>query len=374
MANEEQQEQPPIDFEQRAMETLSAQFAAELNEESEQEQELDVQEATQAEDDTQEEPEELSAEGEEEEEDEEEDDTKISVRINGKKATPDQVLEHMMFAVDGDEEEVSFEELQKGYQRNRDYTHKTQQLSKEREEMRPYAQMVAYAKHDPKFVDYVQSYFQNGPFPEAANNPNLTVTDEQLAEYMDKNGNDYDPDKAMEVLQARREWQQQATKRQEVEQKVMQERMASYSEWAQGQVDMARDMINGMAQPLPDGIKDDGKDEYERKSGQVLESLRKLGFNDDEISGRAAINATDARAAVLAYKASEYDRLIAEREAPRARIGKKRKRLSPPRSRPAGTGQGQQSNRRERDSYRRAVKTQRDEDWTAALSERLKNL
>jgi len=316
------------------------------------------------------EQEEESAE-EDEEEEEDEDLPKISIRVDGKKADPETILQHMTFTpkVDGEEIEVDYQELINGYQRGADYAQKTTEMKRMKDELQPYQQMVSFAKNDPQFVQYVQSYFQNGPDAEVAKNPDLKVTDQDLAGMMDRNSDSYDPDRAAAVMKARGEWQKHAAERRDVMEKAQRDMMASYSEWAEEQVNQARTAIDSLGEPAGN----DGKGEYERKSPQVLETLKSMGFNDDEISGRSLLSATDARAAVLAYKASEYDRMMREAEAPKARLGKKRKRHAPPRTQQPGTGTRQQPARRQqRDNCHKAVKSQNDDAWVSEIAGRLK--
>jgi hypothetical protein len=352
-------------FLQRAQQILESQ-GVEEPEEVEEEPEVEEPEEQPEDPEQEEEPAE-----EDEEEEEDEDLPKISIRVDGKKADPETLLQHMTFTpkVDGEEIEVDYQELINGYQRGTDYAKKTTEVKRLKEELQPYQQMVSFAKNDPQFVQYVQSYFQNGPDAEVAKNPDLKVSDSELAGMMDRNSDSYDPDRAATVMKARGEWQKHAAERREVMEKAQRDMMASYSEWAADQITKAREAIDAIGEPADK----DGKGEYERKSPQVLETLKSMGFNDDEISGRSLLSATDARAAVLAYKASEYDRMMREAEAPKARLGKKRKRYTPPRTQQPGTGTRQQPARRQqRDNYRKAVKSQNDDAWVNVIAGRLK--
>jgi len=307
----------------------------------------------------------------EDEDDEDDDGPKVSVRVDGKKATLEDVLPYLTATVkvNGEDVEVDGSELLKGYQRNYDYTKKTMALQQEVSELQPYAQMVAYAKEDPQFINYVQSYFQNGPYPELANNPDLKVTNDQLARMLDPNSPDFDQAHASQVLKARSAWEQKSGERQQVNQRTMQRMQEMRSQYAQQQIAAAQHMIDALGDPPGE----DGVGEYQRKSEQVLATVRAAGFNDAELQGLSPLNALDARLAVMAYKASEYDRLKQETEAPRVSLGKKRKHFVPPRSQAPGSGKSKASSRkRVRDSAARATKTQRSEDWTTAIANRLK--
>lgn len=333
-------------------------------------EEDDADEDEDLDDDDQDEDEERAGELADDDDDEDEEDARISLRVNGKKADLEDVLPYakVTVVVDGEELEVSGDELIKGYQRGADYSNKTTELKQMKEELLPYNQMVAYAKNDPQFTAYVQSYFQNGPFPELANNPDLRVTDAELAAMADRNNADYDPDRVQAVMKVRAEWQQKAGERHQVNQRAMQDMQARYAEWARSQILAAQAQIDALGEPPGK----DGRGEYVRKSEQVLASLKEMGFNEQEISGQAMINATDARAAVLAYKASEYDRMMREADTPRVVLGKKRKRPAPPRSQAPGSGTRRPPRKRQqRDSFRQASKTQRSDDWVTAIQNRL---
>ena len=118
------------------------------------------------------------------------------------------------------------------------------------------------------------------------------------------------------------------------------------------------------------GVYGDGT--YESKSEAVLASLHEIGFNDQEIAGQVPISATDARAAILAFKAAEFDRIMIESEAPKVRLGTKRKRIAPPRSQASGTGTRHgSSSGKQRDNYRKAVSSQKEDDWINVIKSRM---
>lgn len=301
-----------------------------------------------------EEPEEETEE--EEPEEDEEDSDKVSIRINGKKADVNELLTKTQHTVkiDGEELEVGYDDLIKGYQRGADYHKKTTELKKEREDLQPYVQMVAHAKTDPQFVQYVQSYFQNGPYPEAANNPLLKINDDQLASLLDDAGNDYDPHKAAEVIRARKQWTAQNQERQVANQRAQEEMQRQMNAWAQEQIAIAKDKIT----ELGGNYEEDGQD--------VVSHLTETGFSEQEIG-----QLVDARMALIAWEAAQYRKLQNSQDAPKARIGQKRQKLSPPR--PMATGGKQPSSQKgKRDTYRKAVKTQRTDDWIAAIESRLR--
>lgn len=309
------------------------------------------------EDAEQEEPEDEEAESDDESEDDaEEDEDKISIRVNGKKADISEVLDKTVHTVkiDGEESEVAYDELIKGYQRGADYARKTTDLKKEREDIQPYIQMVAHAKEDPQFVQYVQSYFKNGPFPEAANNPLLKVTDDQLADMLDMESSNYNAEQASQVVKARKEWRTHAQERDQVAQRTQAEAQRQYQSWVKGEIEKARDLIESQG----GSYEEDGKD--------VLTHLADIGFSDQEINSLA-----DARMTLIAWEAAQYRKLKNSQDAPKARIGAKRQKLSPPRAMAKG-GTQKSSKKQQRNTYRRAVQTQKTDDWVSAIASRLR--
>lgn len=310
---------------------------------------------------------------EEYEEDDEEEDAKVSLRLNGKKASLEEILDHVgaTVVVNGKDVDVSGSELIKGYMKGKDYSDKTTELKRSMDEMMPYNQMVAYAKQDPQFLDHVQNYFQNGPYPELTANPMLKTSDGDLAKMLDRNDSAYDPDKAQQVVQLRSDWVSKNADRRQINARAQQDAQQRYAQWTSEQVNHAQQIINKIGMDMGNEYKD-GESEYSVKSAQVLDYLRSSGYNDQEISGQAQISASDARAAITAYKASEYDRMMRESDAPRVTLGKKRKRLAPPRSQNAGSGtRTTTSKRQQRDTFRKASKEQTTDSWVTAIENRL---
>jgi hypothetical protein len=337
-------------------------------------EEQDEPEDFEEEDEQDEAPEEIDREEGAVGEELEEEPDKVSIRLNGKKATLDQVLDSVgaVVVVNGEEIDVSGTELIKGYQRGKDYSDKTTEMKKERDEMMPYNQMVAFAKQDPQFLEHVQNYFQNGPYPELTANPDLKTPDSDLAKMMDQNDSAYDPSRAQNIVQMRSEWMAKNADRQQVNQRAQQDYMQRQQAWASDQVAQAQNVINQIG--MDQGVEyKEGETEYGVKSQQVLDFLKSSGYNEQEISGQVQISASDARAAITAYKASEYDRMMKESDAPRVTLGKKRKKIAPPRSQRSGIGGTQKTSgrRQQRDSFRKASKEQTTESWISAIDKRL---
>ena len=312
----------------------------------------------------------IEAEEGEELGDEEADTAKVSIRLDGKKASLEQILDHVgaTVVVNGEEIEVSGSELIKGFQRGKDYSEKTTELRRQLDDQMPYNQMVAYAKEDPQFVEYVQSYFKSGPHPEITNNPDLMTSDADLAKMMDPDDREYDASRAAGIVKLRSEWQEQNAGRQQVTARANERAMAQYGDWIHNQIGIATEEINQIG--VTQGRE---KPEYEAKSLQTLEFLKASGYNEAEINGQALVSTQDSRATIIAYKAAEYDRMMRESDAPRVTLGKKRKKIAPPRSQKSGTGgtTTTTSKRQRRDSFRKASKEQTTESWISALEKRL---
>ena len=316
-----------------------------------------VQEEEETDETEQVEGDEVTEEEETEEVEEEESEDKVSIRINGKKAAVEDLLEKTQHIVkiDGEESEVPYKELIAGYQRGADYANKTSDLKQQKEQIRPYMQMVAHAQEDPQFAQYIQSYFQNGPYPEAATNPLLKVSDEQLSDLLDPDSSNHNPSKAGEVVKARKDWQSKQAERQIVTQKVQQRMTAQFNEWAQGEIEKARNEITQLG------------GDYEADGKDVLSHLAEAGFSEQEINGLV-----DARMTRIAWEAAQYQKLRNQMEAPKVRIGKKRVNAPSPRPMATGTPRSESVKRhKSTDAYRKAAQTQSTDDWVAAISQRL---
>lgn len=297
-------------------------------------------------------------EGEGEGEGDGEGDLSVAIKINGKKSDLGELLKLTTHypVVGGEELEVSYEELVNGYQRGKDYANKTTEIKQIKNELQPYIELVAHAKHDPQFVQYIQSYFQNGPFPEAANNPDLRVGDAELAEMLDEGSDKYDPQRAQQVVKARKDFITAREARKGTEQKVREETQARFKEWADAEADKAQDIVKSLGGDL------------NKDAALLVSSLREAGFTDQEI-----LQLTDSRMTITAWKAAKYDELIKSKSQPRTTLSGKRRTLAAPRVAKASQGKRDSTQaRHQRDTLRTAVKTQKEEDWVNAIAARLK--
>ena len=343
------------DFESRFVKSIEQQMEGlpDTTEDPPEEEETEAEESE--EDETEDETE---GEDDTEAEESDEDEDKISLRINGKKAGIEDVLERTVHTVkvDGEELEVDYSELKNGYQRGKDYANKTTELKQLKEEIRPYSELVAFAKSDPQFVEMVTNYVKNGP--QAVENPLLSITDTQLSGLLDSESDTYDPDKAGKVIKARTEWNAKSQERQSIQKRVQAEQIQAHNEWAQQEIEKARSVINELG----------GEDAYDKDGPDVIAHLAEAGFSQEEIS-----TLVDSRLTVIAWEAAQYRKMKDSTEAPRVRLGQKRKNLTPPKAAPAGQGKPKISqSKRQRDTYRKAQTTQREDDWLSAIEQRLK--
>lgn len=264
--------------------------------------------------------------------------------------TVDELLEKTEHEVkvNGEVQKVDYQELVSGYQKQQDYIQKTTELAKEREELTPYAQMVAFAKTDPDFVQYVGQYIQNGGIPQdLAASARLEVSDEQLTEMMDD-----DPHAAREIMTARSQLNKKMYERRQVNETATLEARQQLEAWAKHEDAKSAELI-------PDF--DKGKsDTY----------LKEIGFTDEEVSVPR-----DHRMQMVIAEASKYREMIKEKTTPtkaKASLKSKRKSPLPPRAMRSGTGKSQPLKKKvQKANINKATQTQKDEDWLKVLEDRL---
>ena len=189
--------------------------------------------------------------------------------------------------VDGDEIEVTLDELQKGYSRTQDYTRKTQALAEQRkaaeaeleqvrQERQYYAQMLQafeqqlQAAQEPQ-VDWDRLYQEN---------PTEWVRQRELYR-----------DRQEKLAAAQAEKARLETMHQQEQQKMRQEALAKESQ--------------KLIEAIPEW-KDSKRAVEER--GKLVEAARKLGFSDEELN-----NVVDHRAVVMLRKAALYDELMSKK-------------------------------------------------------------
>lgn len=211
--------------------------------------------------------------------------------------------EKYIVKVDGKELEVTKEELIRGYQREADYTRKTQKLAEERRmvesefqqvrgERQQYAQVLGQLEQKlreltPPEPDWEQLEKQD-PTEYARQWTNHQRRQQQQA--------------AVYAEQARLHQLQQAEQA-----KAMQERLLE-------EANRVKELIPEWRSP--EKAKEDGK--------AILEYGQKLGFSEQELG-----NVTDARALVALYKAWKFDQMMSKKPELQAKI-KKAPRMATP--------------------------------------------
>ena len=260
------QEEPkePDGAESPEEESVEEETVAELDEEVEQEETSDTDE----EEDVDEEEEEPSEEGDEDEEDEEPQEVVFTVKV------------------DGEEIEVNQEELISGYQRNKDYTQKTQSLAEERKAIEATqseleAQRTQYIELNKQMLQQDMAalkQFDNIDWASLKENDPL----EYAAKYAEK-------------LEAERQAQMrlQATQN-AIAQSQQQEQAVMNQYLAEQQVEL-------------ETILPESKD-AEFKT-QLAEYAQSIGYTDEDLS-----NLVRAKDVVMLNKARLYDELQGKRE------------------------------------------------------------
>ena len=188
--------------------------------------------------------------------------------------------------VDGEEVEVTLEELQKGYSRTQDYTRKTQALAEQRKaaeaELETVRQERAYYAQMVQALEKQLSQAEPEPDWDRLYQENPTEWVRQRELWRDKQ------DK-LRAVQA--ENQRLSAMQQQEQAKAMQARL---KEEAQKLVDAVPEW------------KDSKKAAEER--GKLLEAAKRVGFSEDDLAG-----ISDHRAIIVLRKAALYDELMSKK-------------------------------------------------------------
>lgn len=215
--------------------------------------------------------------------------------------------------VDGQESEVTIDELVKGYQREKDYTKKTQTLAEQRKAVEAERQAVEQAKQ------LRDTYAQRLQIIEQAlrsqsdgeNLDELKETDPigyavKVAERSENEKRLY----AIRAEQARIAQMQQSEQAQQLSQVVSQE-------------------AEKLSKVLPE-YADPQKGETIRKS--IRSYAESVGFSADELS-----KVYDSRAVLTLYKAMQYDKLMSNKGEVNKKVSQAPKMLRPGVSKPQGS-------------------------------------
>lgn len=245
--------------------------------------------------------EEQLADGEEAEQDSEEEDTGEAVEDD---EDQEEEAEEPTFTVtiDGKEEEVTQSELLQGYQRQADYTRKTQALTEQRKHLETQAEQVGRKYEEAATIMEAVTHQLLGTPPAK---PDINLLRSDPASYEEQKV-------AFEQWHALREGFEQWRG------KVVQEREQQINS---KRAEFAKAEGQRFLEAFKDEVKDDAS--FTAKIGEIHGYLRNLGYQDGELAGML-----DHRAYVIADKARRYDALMAGNK-PKAELKVKQAKLKP---------------------------------------------
>jgi len=255
----------------------------------------------------------------------------------------DKLLAGTVHAVkeDGKVRHVPYDELISGYQRQSDYTRKTQATAEREAALAPFSDLVAYAKGDPAFIEYIQGYFATGGVPPYLMQQAMPeVTEAQLAMALEKGDEDLRK-QAAAVLRARdqvRTIQRQHMTRKEA---IQQERAQ---------------LLKAKRETETRKIKAHVAD-YDEQAKSIQDSLRQYGYTDAELED------VDSRVLRMAYDALQHQRRVKagadKRNAPAPRVPKQNSR--------SGASETSRQAKRVASHLARAKQTDNLSDWANVL-------
>lgn len=193
--------------------------------------------------------------------------------------------------VNGKEIDVTLEEALKGYQREADYTQKTQQLAEQRKEFE-----AEKSKTGELQTAYMNSLQQLGQ--------NLDILSKQTENQL---GEEPDWGKAYETMDAKeytllvQNWQQRKENLQKIQteqQRVAQEQQIEGEKIMRQHLTQQSDL---MLQKLPQWKEESVRD---KERAELIEYAKTLGYTDEEVA-----NASDHRAIVALYNSMKFEKL-----------------------------------------------------------------
>ena len=193
--------------------------------------------------------------------------------------------------VNGKEIDVTLEEALKGYQRESDYTQKTQQLAEQRKEFE-----AEKSKTGELQTAYMNSLQQLGQ--------NLDILSKQTENQL---GEEPDWKKAYETMDAKeytllvQNWQQRKENLQKIQteqQRVAQEQQIEGEKIMRQHLTQQSDL---MLQKLPQWKEASVRD---KERAELIEYAKTLGYTDEEVA-----NASDHRAIVALYNSMKFEKL-----------------------------------------------------------------
>ena len=276
----------------------------------------------------------------------------------GEQVTIEDLPAKMVFEVpdgeDGETREVSgstlIKEGLKVLQGKATYERDAQELKRQKEELYPHLQLVARMKADPEFVRHVQNYQAGIRHHDV--DPELRFTDRELIQIQQA-----DPERAARILQKRATWLEQEQASQFHQQRTQVEQARLWNEAAAHYEQQAESFIDSRH----------GKGSFRNEAPGVIGYLNEMGLSQQDIQG-----IIDPRLQAIAFDAYRYSILHSWQSNTRQSLEGKRKRLKPPKSQSAGMGGTATRQTGQKKLYRKAMKTQKADDWVKALEGRFK--
>lgn len=190
--------------------------------------------------------------------------------------------------VDGEEVEVTLDELKSGYSRTKDYTRKTQELAEQRKSFEAEANAIREERQVyGQLLNQLQQQIQ------------ASQGQEPDWDYLRQT----DP---IEYSLQWAEWSRKQTQRQAIEQEQARLQQTQMQEFMQTQQQRLAREQEALQTVLPDWKNPEVR---QREKALVLEQGKKLGFSEQELK-----SATDHRAIVALLKAAKFDALMAKRD------------------------------------------------------------
>lgn len=223
---------------------------------------------------------EVTEEAESEEQPDEEESDAEEVEEEAEEESEDAVY---TVTIDGQEVEVPADELVKGYQRQSDYTRKTQELAEQRKAQE--AEIAQAQQRYAQALQTVESFLQSqGPQP-----PDPSLREHNPIEYLTQMDAYRAHREQLQAAQSERAWLQQ-----QQEQRQAEERKALVQQEEQRLLEVIPQWRN------PDVAK--------KEKGEIAEFLKTVGYSDQEISSVAR-----SRDLLVARDAMKYRQLQAQK-------------------------------------------------------------
>lgn len=190
--------------------------------------------------------------------------------------------------IDGEEVEVTLDELKSGYSRTKDYTRKTQELAEQRKSFEAEATAIREERQVyGQLLNQLQQQIQ------------ASQGQEPDWDYLRQT----DP---IEYSLQWAEWSRGQAKRQAIEQEQQRLQQTQMNELMQTQRQRLAKEQEALTAVLPDWKNSEVR---QKEKALVIEQGKKLGFSEQELK-----SATDHRAIVALLKAAKYDAMLAKKD------------------------------------------------------------